>query len=494
MAQVQSNIGDQFAQVAIAVLVYHRTGSPFLTALAYALTYLPPILGGPVLAGLADILPRREVMIGCDVFRAATVGLMAIPSMPFWGLCVLLFGTVLAGAPFSSARAALLPDILGVRLLPIGSALGNITHQASQILGFVTGAAVVAGLQPRGTLTIDAATFGVSAVIMWVVLHPRPAPRREEGRRATAWSVTGEGVRLVFGSRTLRTLLMFGWLAGFYIVPEGLAAPYARHLGGSALTVGLLMGAIPLGTVLGGIVLEQFAPPGQLRAMGWLAMGSCAPLVGCVWDPPLWAVLALWTLAGMGGAFQLAAAPAFVSAVNAGNRASAFGVAQSGLYAVQGIGILGGGGIAQLVGAPLAVSVAGLLGLCTATRLCVSWVRLRLPVHDLVDERLHDRRLLALLRHDGPGDQVEQHPEAIEDREYPERKPDEAGVDLGVGSDSGTDPGHHPPLLRADQPAAPAAVVLAHGDDHAHPGATLSSGIFLIIPLRFRRQPQLVDT
>ncbi|HJZ24729.1 MAG TPA: hypothetical protein VJ370_00490, partial [Streptosporangiaceae bacterium] len=35
-AQVLSFAGDQFAQVAIAILVYGRTHSPFLTALAYA--------------------------------------------------------------------------------------------------------------------------------------------------------------------------------------------------------------------------------------------------------------------------------------------------------------------------------------------------------------------------------------------------------------------------------------------------------------------------
>ena len=37
-AQVLSYTGDQFAQVAIAILVYGRTHSAFLTALAYALT------------------------------------------------------------------------------------------------------------------------------------------------------------------------------------------------------------------------------------------------------------------------------------------------------------------------------------------------------------------------------------------------------------------------------------------------------------------------
>jgi MFS family permease len=484
LAQVQSVIGDQFAQVAIAILVYHRTGSPFLTALAYALTYLPPILGGPVLSGLADILPRREVMIACDLLRVATVGFMAVPSMPFWGLCTLLFCTVLVGAPFSAARAALLPDILDSRLLTLGSALGNITHQASQILGFVTGAAVVAALQPRWTLAIDAVTFGVSTLIIGSAIRWRPVPRRETGRRRpSAWAVTGEGIRVVFGNPTLRTLLLFGWLAGFYIVPEGLAAPYARHLGGSAVTVGLLMAAIPFGTVLGGIVLARIETRWQLRAMGWMAMGSCAPLVGCVWDPPLWTVLVLWLLAGIGGAFQLAAAPAFVSALDAGNRASAFGVAQSGLYAVQGLGILGGGGAAQLLGVPVAVSLAGLLGLFTAARLTVNWARLRLAALRLIDERLDDRGALALLGEDRPSSQVQQCAEAPDERDDPEQEPDEVDVDLEVGSESRADPGHQPPVLHTDKSATPAAaVVFAHDDDHAHPSGTLSSGIFLFAP------------
>src|SRR5919201_316074 len=136
IAQVLSHVGDQFAQVAIAILVFHRTGSPFLTAVVYALSYVPPIAGGPLLSGLADLFPRRRVMIACDLIRIGTVGLMAIPGMPFAALCALLFCTVLLGAPFGSARSALLPEVLSPDQLPVGSAIANITHQASQILGF----------------------------------------------------------------------------------------------------------------------------------------------------------------------------------------------------------------------------------------------------------------------------------------------------------------------------------------------------------------------
>ena len=373
-AQVLSYAGDQFAQVAIAVLVYHRTGSALLTALAYALTYLPPIAGGPLLAGLADLFPRRRVMIVCDLLRAGLVALMAIPSMPFAGLCGLLFLTVLLGAPFSSARSALLPDVLPGDKFVVGSAIGNISFQASQILGFVAGAAVVAVLNPYRTLGTDAATFLLSAVIVRGWVKARPPPHREPGKRPSLWTISREGVATVFGSPVLRTLLLFGWLAGFCIVPEGLAAPYAHSLHGSALTVGLLMAAMPIGVVAGSVAFGRlFTPSGRIRIMGWLAMASCAPLIGSAFSPPLWAVLLLWALAGAGEAYQLAAAAAFVQNLTPAARARAFGLAQSGLLAVQGLGILAGGAVANFTGAPVAVGLAGLLGLCAAAALSMSW-------------------------------------------------------------------------------------------------------------------------
>jgi MFS family permease len=380
-AQVLSFAGDQFAQVAIAILVYRRTHSPFLTGLAYALTYLPPIAGGPLLSGLADLFPRRRVMIACDVFRVGTVGLMALPGMPFACLCALLFCTVLAGAPFSSARAALLPDVLPGDKFVLGSAVGNISFQACQILGFVAGAAVVAVVNPNRTLGLDAVSFGISALIVTAGVRPRPLPEREEPERPSLWAVSADGIRIVFGNRRLLTLLLFGWLAGFYIVPEGLAAPYAHSLGGTTLTVGLLMAAMPFGMVVGAFLIGRFATPSvRMRMMGWLAILSCVPLIGSACNPPLWCVLLLWALAGAGGAYQLAAAAAFVQALQPASRARAFGLAQSGLYAVQGLGILVGGAVAQAIGAPLAVGLAGLAGLTAAAMLATSWAQLRVTM------------------------------------------------------------------------------------------------------------------
>src|SRR5260370_11497051 len=145
-AQVISYLGDKIAQVAIAVLVYSRTGSAWLTALAYALTYLPPILGGPLLAGLTDAFPRRQVMITLDLVRGGLVELMAVPRVPLAGTCALLCGTVLLGPPFSAARSAMLPQILPRDRLALGSAVGNMTFQTSQVAGFLAAGGLVATL------------------------------------------------------------------------------------------------------------------------------------------------------------------------------------------------------------------------------------------------------------------------------------------------------------------------------------------------------------
>jgi hypothetical protein len=102
-------------------------------------------------------------------------------------------------------------------------------------------------------------------------------------------------------------------------------------------------------------------------------MASCAPLIGSAFAPPLWVVLLLWALAGAGEVYQLAAAAAFVQSLTPSGRARAFGLAQSGLLAVQGLGILAGGAVANVIGAPVAVGLAGLLGLCAAAILAMSW-------------------------------------------------------------------------------------------------------------------------
>ncbi len=71
------------------------------------------------------------------------------------------------------------------------------------------------------------------------------------------------------------------------------------------------MCAMPAGTVAGALVIgRQSRPDEQLRMIGLLARLSCAPLAASLLRPPLPILLSLLALAGAGGAYQLAAAPA----------------------------------------------------------------------------------------------------------------------------------------------------------------------------------------
>lgn len=383
-AQAISLLGNQLAQVALSILVYHRTHSAFLTALAYSLTYLPQIIGGPVLSGLADLLPRRAVMICCDLLRLPLVAAMAIPATPFWALCVLVTGTTVCGVPFTAARSALLPDVLPGDRLALGSAIGNVTDQLSQVIGFTLGALIVAWLNPYRALLLDALTFAASALLIagWVTRRPAPsreqADDREPRDEPSLWSRTSAGMRLVARDPVLRCLILFGWLGGFYVLPEALAAPYAHALGQGPVAIGLLMAAMPVGTITGALVFVRLIPPGRRLAMlGWLAMLACAPLIGSAARPPLPVMLALLAVAGVGSGYQVIAAAAFLQRLPDAGRGAAFGFAASGVLAVQGLGFLVGGAAAQAIGPQQVVAIAGAAGLGAAAILTVAWARVR---------------------------------------------------------------------------------------------------------------------
>src|SRR5690349_24839916 len=103
-AQMLSVAGDQLARVALTVLVYDRTRSALLAAVAYAASIVPVFLGGILLSGIADRRPRRQGMIACDLARVPLAALMAVPGMPVAALIVLLCALTAIGAPFGSAR------------------------------------------------------------------------------------------------------------------------------------------------------------------------------------------------------------------------------------------------------------------------------------------------------------------------------------------------------------------------------------------------------
>jgi MFS family permease len=375
-AQLLSVVGDQLARVALTVLVYDRTRSAFLAAVTFVVSIVPTFVGGVTLAGLADRYPRRRVMIVCDLARCVLVLVMAIPQMPLAARVTLLFAMTLVGAPFTSARAATFPDVLTGDKYVIGNAVAFTTNQFAQAIGFAVGGAIVGFFHVGPSLVIDAATYAVSAAIAraWVLARPAPSTPASDQAATSRLSGVIAGARLVFVNPTLRTSMLFGWLAAFYDGPEGVAAPLGRSLGGGSTTVGLLLAVEVLGSSIGSLAFGRMVSPSRrLRVMGPLAIVSCAVLMLFAFSPPLVPDLVILCASGVFSCFQLAANAAFVSAVPPEQRSQAFGLAVGGMSLGQGTVMILAGAVAGRYAPSAVIAVVGALGTVVAIALALSW-------------------------------------------------------------------------------------------------------------------------
>lgn len=378
LAGILSVAGDQLARVALSVLVFERTESAGLTALTYALTYVPDLLFGPLLAGIADRYPRRRVMIITDLARAVLVAAMAIEALPLIVVILLLIALQAFGSPFNAARAATLPVVLPGDHYVLGKAANDMVVQFSQVLGFGTGGLAVVAVGTSGGLLLDSGTFLLSALLIAFGVHARPAPAKQvDEPRRSYFADMAAGASLVIRTPSLRALIALATIAGFYVTVEGLAVPYANEIGGGPKAAGLLLAASPAGAVVGMWLITLWPPERRMRLLGPLAVAACVPLVFCAFRPGLVPTLVLWALSGMASAYHLPTSAAFVQAVPDHQRGQAFGVASTALKGSQGLGILLAGLIADRTSPSLALAVVGAAGVLAALVAGTAWARAR---------------------------------------------------------------------------------------------------------------------
>ena len=371
-SQILSVGGDRLALVALTILIYDRTRSPLLAAVAYAAGYVPYVVGGLFLSGLADRLPRRGVMASCDVIRAALVAVMLVPRLPVDVLVVLLYATTMVQPPFDAARSAILPDMLDGEKYALAAAAMQTTFRAAIVVGAAIGGVTVALIGARSALGIDAATFLVSAVIIRFGTRSRPPAAAKSGPGQLAR--LGGGARMVFGDRALRTLVMLGWLVALYAIPEGIAAPYAARLGGGPVAAGLLIASTQVGAVLvTPVFTRRIGPLTRLKWMGPMAFCACAALVLTAVRPGLGLSMAIFALSGTFAIYQIAANTAFVGRVPNERRAQAFGLANAGLIVGQGVAFIAAGAAAEVIPPSTVIALGGVLSALAACGLALRW-------------------------------------------------------------------------------------------------------------------------
>ncbi|MFF5081796.1 MFS transporter [Actinoplanes sp. NPDC000266] len=352
-------IGATSLQIfALSVLVYAGTGSPLLSALAFAAGFLPQFAGGLLLGSLTDRLPARRLITVGYAVEAALAALLGLAHLPV-AASLLLVAVLATGTPvFAGAAARVIAERLTGDAYVLGRSVSNMSSSAAQLLGLAAGGVAVAAMGPRSALLVAAVCFVVAAAAARLGL-PRDtaAAPAKGGAVRDSWV----GARSMLSDRTIRRLLLVQWLPSALIAgAEALLVSYGGKRGFPAGAGAILMAAPAVGMLLGNFVVGRFLRPSlRERLAGAFVVVLGAPLIVLLIAPPLPVVVALLVLAGTGYAYGLGVQRAFLEAAPADRRGQLFALFSTGLMALQGVGPLLLGVVAEATTPTLAIAVAG---------------------------------------------------------------------------------------------------------------------------------------
>jgi len=289
-----SQFGSTIGRTVLPLLaVGALAATPFeMGVLSAASTAAFLLIGLP--AGVwVDRLRRRPVMLVADFTRVAL--LLSVP--PAWWLGVLTLPhlvvvALLVGAAtvmFDIAYQSYLPALVGREQL----VEGNSKLEASRAVAEVSGPAVAGGVAQAVGAAVGvlgtAVGYLASALFLLRIRTEEQAPRKPD-KPGLAHEIA-EGLRFVFGNRSLRAIVGCTGTANFF---GGMAAAVlvlflVRGLGLSDSVVGLVLSAAGVGGVLGALTVNRWnARFGQTTVI-WLSglvtwpLGILVPLGAADW-------------------------------------------------------------------------------------------------------------------------------------------------------------------------------------------------------------------
>lgn len=380
LAWLVSMLGNVMSHVALSFIVFQRTGSTFLAALAFSIGWVPHLFVGTLLSGLPDRVPPRQLMVGCELVSAVLVGLLVVPGLPVPGLLLLVVLQGCVSPVFAGARNATLPDLLPGDHYVVGKALLSLVAQSSMLVGYALGAVLLGVLAPTTVLLLDAASFLVSALVLRFGTREQPPHRAKQSSGPSLTRDSWDGLRTLYADRRVRSLLLLGWLPPMLgVIPEALAVPYAAAQGTGASGAGALLASVAAGVIVGELMVARVLRPStRVRWMGPLALGISVPALLFSLEPPLPVAAALLVLSGIGWAYGLAQSQLLLDALPVDLRGRGLTTAGSGAMLTQALGFALGGAAAELLSPHATIAAGGLVGL-VVTGLTLRAVRAAAP-------------------------------------------------------------------------------------------------------------------
>jgi MFS family permease len=287
-----SVLGDQFHFVALAWLALQLTGSGLALGTVLMTAAVPRavfmLLGG----AFSDRFSPRTLMLVSNLIRGVVVAVVAALVLTgraeLWHLYVLaaIFGIV--DAFFYPALNTIVPMIVPRNLLAPANAVIQGSTQVMGLIGPALAGVVIALLETGPAFVIDAASFGVAALAVYLVRGGRrAAPSHDDGsERTSVIASIGEGIRAAWADPAVRGTLIL--IAAFNLaftgpVSVGLAWLAEERFAGGSAAFGLLFSAWGGGALLGAIIggsIRRISRFGTVLLACSLILGVGLALIG----------------------------------------------------------------------------------------------------------------------------------------------------------------------------------------------------------------------
>lgn len=244
--------------LAIPWFVLETTGSATKTGITGFFAFLPIVLAG-FLGPVVDRMGLKRASIAADIASGISVAMIPLlfhtVGLEFWQLLVLVFLGGLLDSPGETARSSLLPEAAqsAGTTLERATSLEDGVMRAASLVGAPVAGVLISVIGATSVLWVDAATFGLSALL---VLAGVPATvRSRDESPSTYWTDLKQGFSYI--SRVRLVLLVSLTLAATNFLDAAIGAVvlpvFARRVFDSAIALGLILGALGGGAVVGSL-------------------------------------------------------------------------------------------------------------------------------------------------------------------------------------------------------------------------------------------------
>jgi MFS family permease len=294
--QTTSLLGDQVVLLALPLLAVTVLGVSAAEAALLRFTLFVPFLLFGLLAGpIVDRLPRRAMLIGCDIGQVVCyvviATLAAMHALSFALLVVLIAISGTAIVFFQIAYSSYVPQMFSdPDELHSGNAKLCFSESVAITLGPAVAGPLVAIMGPATAMLVNAASF-VTSVASLIAIRTRE-PRVVPPPRARGWmrKEIEEGLRFVFAHPLLQPVFLCGSIYVLFlsIVQTSIVLYCHGVLHLSTGVIGIVVGAaaagFPIGNIVSGRLLKRYGMPRTLVGGAIVSVTGLAllPLAGAM--------------------------------------------------------------------------------------------------------------------------------------------------------------------------------------------------------------------